>query len=434
MATDQQLTILNDEIEALKSEKKKMRAKLDSIEADVTSKENEVTSMEKELKSMMQLNRQNQEKMANLEKESAKLRKKAVDAETKSSDIAKTMKEKTQMIDNFQVAIETLKSELDQKKSDNEELGFKNKKLEAEVEAKDYDVKKTKDERDRLMSHYEQQLKKLAEDLNLEKRETSKLRQVMQTTTPIKQKDIGRDNEVTMLREEVAKKSELIQQLAAKVTTPKRNGEDCCAKLKSELQSLKEKHQKDLEKQGDRYTKLIDEFRNANTELQKYVEPNAAKRIMNTKRIVEDSEDENVPPSKADKSTIEATPINTSNSKKRTRSKRGKKMSATTQVSFDDDSIMSSKDNLSLTSVGEEESKSKRPRRGNRVSKNTRPSRKYSSKTNDESQDADATTEPLTDTSHRLNSVSEVQTPKAATNRKRKLFTHTPGPDVSLYN
>ena len=100
------------------------------------------------------------------------------------------------------------------------------------------------------------------EKLSLEKRETSKLRELMQTRaptpsktpTPMK-KDSSSEKELNMLRDELTKKSELIKTLAAKVTTPKRNtsnsdGEEqpCCTALKTEIENLKEKHSKELEK------------------------------------------------------------------------------------------------------------------------------------------------------------------------------------------
>merc|ERR1712008_356576 len=83
-------------------------------------------------------------------------------------------------------AIDALPSELDSKRKESEELQFKVKELQANVEAKQYDVKRAKDDRDRLMSHYDSEIKKMNDKLSLEKRETSKLRELMQNTTPMK--------------------------------------------------------------------------------------------------------------------------------------------------------------------------------------------------------------------------------------------------------
>jgi hypothetical protein len=52
-------------------------------------------------------------------------------------------------------------------------------KLTSEIEAKDYDVQRSKDNRDQLMTHYEQQIKKLTENLATEKREAAKMLQVI---------------------------------------------------------------------------------------------------------------------------------------------------------------------------------------------------------------------------------------------------------------
>merc|ERR1712238_513515 len=140
-----------------------------------------------------------------------------------AADGDKSLQEKTSMISHMQVAldarkkedtaIDALSSELDSKRKESEELQFKVKELQANVGAKEYDVKRAKDDRDRLMSHYDSEIKKMNDKLSLEKRETSKLREVMQNTTPMK-KDTSNEKELTMLREEVTKKSELIKNLA----------------------------------------------------------------------------------------------------------------------------------------------------------------------------------------------------------------------------
>ena len=128
-----------------------------------------------------------------------------------------------------------------------------------------------------------------------------------------------------------------------------------------------------------------------------------------------DSEEENKPPShsEANKSTIETTPPTTGGNNSR-RGKRGrKKNNATTQVSFADDA------NSSVDKEEEMVRPSKRPKRGTRVSKNSRPSstRKASVVSVQDEQDSDT---------------DIFQTPYSA-NKKRKLFTNTPKPDVSYF-
>jgi len=435
-----------------------MRALVDSRDADIASKDKEIDNLEKETKSVIKIK-------TSLELELQDLRKQLNNTSSLAADTEKNLKEKSCMIENLQVAldarkkedtaIEALSSELDMKRKESEELQFKVNQLQAEVEAKEYDAKRAKDNRDELMSHYEQEIKKMNEKLTLERRETAKLREVMSNSTPRK-KDSSSEKELIMLREEVAKKSEFIKTLAAKVTTPKRKSSEeeqqsCCADLKNELENLKTKHLKDLEKQQLRYEKVIAEFKDTNAELLKHVPASASKRVMNIKRTVEDSEedDENTPPmSNADHSTIEATPgVVSRPNKKRGRSKRGgTKLSATTQVSFaDDDSSIGASFHLenSSTSVTESEvSKSKRPKRGARVSKAAQQSRKNSSKNKEVDSSTSnsvsfAITEPLsnsTNSPQKLDALSsgqnlsQFQTP--STNRKRKLFTLTPKADA----
>ena len=161
----------------------------------------------------------------------------------------------------------------------------------------EYDVQRAKEDKDQLMHHYEQQIKKLSDELSLEKRETSKMRQLMHSTTP--QKKIGHQD-VSMLREELEKKSELIKTLAAKVTTPKKMDSD-----------LEKRHEAELCKLKKGYEKLIEDYKKTNEELLRHVPASAAKKVMSIKRTVDDSEveDENTAPELMDKSTVEATPV-----------------------------------------------------------------------------------------------------------------------------
>jgi hypothetical protein len=75
-------------------------------------------------------------------------------------------------------ALEVLRAELDLKTSQKDDLQFKVDKLTSEIEAKDYDEQRSKDERDQLMTHYEQQIKKLTENLTTQKVLAAKMLQV----------------------------------------------------------------------------------------------------------------------------------------------------------------------------------------------------------------------------------------------------------------
>jgi predicted nucleic acid-binding Zn-ribbon protein len=55
MASEQQLTNLNDEIEQLKVKKKKLRELADSREAEIVSKERDISNLEREIKSLLKV-------------------------------------------------------------------------------------------------------------------------------------------------------------------------------------------------------------------------------------------------------------------------------------------------------------------------------------------------------------------------------------------
>ncbi len=68
----------------------------------------------------------------------------------------------------------------------NTNIIFKVVKLQSEVQAKEYDLSKMKEERDSMMNTYEQRLKKTTEELSMERREAIKMREVMSRSTPAK--------------------------------------------------------------------------------------------------------------------------------------------------------------------------------------------------------------------------------------------------------
>ena len=157
---------------------------------------------------------------------------------------------------------------------------------------------------------------------------------------------------------------------------------------------------------------------------------------MSIKRTVEDSEaeDENTAPS-MDKSTVEATPVRNESEgaekgrKRRHRKTKGQKVSATTQVSFEDSIVCNEADSEASTVL--EESRAKRPRRGERVSK-ARPTKQYKSSVTDDTAD-DTTSSILSDASNVVlqKHDEELSWKTPAPNKKRKLFSQTPRPDVS---
>ena len=438
MASEQQLTGLNDEIESLRSEKKKWRSLAES-------RESEISALEKSEKTHLQSQMALTEKLQACQKNLKFYEDKNSEKDTSISTLQKALN----AIKKEESAIEALEQELNRK---SEELSCKNLKIEslqAKMAENEYDVQRVKDDKEKLMNHYDQQFKKLTEELSLEKRETAKMRQLMHsTTTPQKQQQQRVTSEVTMLREELEKKSELIKTLAAKVTTPKKTVVSSNLGESESAAEVEKKHAAEIKKIKSCYDKLIDDYKKANDELLKHVPASAAKKVMSFKRPVEDSEaeDENTAPRQAptpvttlDKSSVEATPVQEDKSRKRRmrKTKGQSKVSATTQVSFEDDSMVCNEDSVFETT--EESRPTKKPRRGERVSR-ARPTKQYkSSATEEEIQDTStastATTSILSDTSNiklkeEDSGVLAWKTP--ATSKKRKLFSQTPRPDVSL--
>ena len=181
----------------------------------------------------------------------------------------------------------------------------------------------------------------------IEKHENNKIRQIMHTPTKKKDETTEVIRERDMLREELEKKSELIKNLASKVTTPKRNqkensNDEELEQLRQENEALKN----EITKSRSAHDMIINEYKEINTELLKHVPATDAKRVMSVKRTVQDSDDENIEPKDntknaneagADSSMVEATPAKNESNQRRGRRTRGrKKMSATTQVSFED--------------------------------------------------------------------------------------------------
>lgn len=447
-AVEQQLGNLNDEIENLKQEKKKLRGLADYRETELTTKDKEISNVEREIKSLLQADKQQQTKLEEMRAEVTMLRKQVKELTIKSSDNDRRLKEKQATVENLQVAVDAtkqegnavdlLREELELKNKEKCELVYKVKKLQADAEAMEYDVKKTREERDKLMAHYEQQIKKKTEELAVEKREASKMRQVMHQSTP--SKAAKNDQELMMLREEVEKKSELIKTLAAKVTTPKSKDsadyeEDYKQenlRLLKEVNSLKTAHSKELAKVKKAYEKIISQYKETNQEMQKHV--------VKQELPDEEQQQEELESTKAsEKSTYVETP--SSSTKKRTRGGRKKRQQAT-QVSFEDSNVENEPEQQTRAAdVSDSDSRRKRPRRGTRVSR-ARPVRKTSaaSVTKEVSFEVDSEDSScakskmlLSDTSNRLGILTEDTCDtkdKTPANRKRKLFSNTPGAEV----
>lgn len=174
------------------------------------------------------------------------------------TQLQKSLAQKDSELEKYQFQLESLKKEdsafamlkieLDEKTKEKSELAEKLAVKEAELEAKvrdigistiyvdcflmlifflqEYDVKKTREEKDRLMRHYDSMLSKTSKELEMEKRESFKIREAMSSMTPTKKsvslnslKNHEEDNK--NLREQLAKQTELIKKLEEMIPAKK---------------------------------------------------------------------------------------------------------------------------------------------------------------------------------------------------------------------
>jgi len=304
---------LNDEIEALKAAKKKLKAVADASGKEVEAKDKEIARMEGEVKSLLQAEKQQQQTVDEARSETSMLRKQVKELNAKvadakaSNELEAILKEKNGEIENLRIqvnslrkedqAFEVIKGELDAKSKEKDELASKMEKLRSEVEAKEYDLQKMKDERDVMMKEYDQRLRKKTEDLNIERREMKKMREVMAKSTPGHPSSASSKltEEINMLREELTKKTEIIKKLEPMISAKKEltypsseededEGEKAeretlrgkVTRLLIENEKMKVEHAREIEKVKKANDLLINEYKDTNKELQRQVSDSQA--------------------------------------------------------------------------------------------------------------------------------------------------------------
>ncbi|CAB4061465.1 KIF20 [Lepeophtheirus salmonis] len=143
--------------------------------------------------------------------------------------------------------------------------------LESEIEAKNYEVEKSKEEHESISLRYDKLIKLKDDEINREKQEAMKLRGFMMKSTPSKK------NALSNLENELSKKEAIIRELELKLEKSLYDGEveDL---LRDEIESLKRgvteanaNHSKELDKIKKANEKVINEYKDANKELQKQV-------------------------------------------------------------------------------------------------------------------------------------------------------------------
>ena len=299
---------LNDEIEGLKSAKKKLKQTLDEKTKEMEAKEGEVTKLEREVKSLLQAEKQQSDVNSEIKAEVEMLRKqiKDISAESKGGggsrgevtalkkrveDLkaeADTSRVQAEALRKEDGAFDILKRQLEANEAAKAKLEEEVKAIRSEADAVDYELKRTKAEKEALMARYEQQIKAQSDDLAKERREAQRIREVMAKSTPTKtplknSKDSANilTSEVAMLREELTQKTEMIKKLE-KVMTPRKNSKsdesDCgtededkenrskklqreLVRLQKELDLAKASHAKEMDKAKKGFEKLIAEYK-----------------------------------------------------------------------------------------------------------------------------------------------------------------------------
>lgn len=365
---------LNDEIEDLKQAKKKLRQTVDEQTKDLENKEKEVTKLEREVKSLIQAEKNQREVNEELQSEIAMLRKQLKDlnkgpSKSDMETLSKQLQDLKTKIERLEMensslkkednAFQILNDELSKRAKEKDDLISKVARLEHDIEAKCYDIKKTKEEHKAMMDHYDQKLSVKSNELAMEKREVMKLREVMARSTPNKASVSARGSEVAMLREELMKKTEVIKNLESMIPTRKElsyssDEEDPDVrkemdKLRKEIDIMKATHEKELARIKKASDKAIAEYKHTNSELlrQMTCPPSAASSASSS--MVSDPCAMEADDSQNDNSLIEETP---SNSRKRRRGGRtakersrranrtaSSKTGGATQASFEDSTL-----------------------------------------------------------------------------------------------
>ena len=193
---------LNDEIEDLKQAKKKLKLDLEEKEK---SSEREITTLQNEVKSLIRAEKQERESRTNAEAEVAMLRKQLKGLNSKQ---------------NVEVqALDELKKQMELIRAEKLDLVSKNEDLSHQLEAKEYDLKRTKEEKENSIALYDERLKEMKEKFAVEKREACRIREVMSRSTPVKNKEM--EQELNMLRSELSKKTEVIKNLEEMIPSRK---------------------------------------------------------------------------------------------------------------------------------------------------------------------------------------------------------------------
>uniref|UniRef100_A0A0K2TCN8 Kinesinlike protein KIF20Blike [Aplysia californica] n=1 Tax=Lepeophtheirus salmonis TaxID=72036 RepID=A0A0K2TCN8_LEPSM len=297
---------LNDEIESLRQSKVKIKASDDEKTKLLSDKELEISSLQKEVKHLIQTDVANRQMIDNQNSELKVLEVqiKKLNEETKDCKVlGKKIGEQQNQIDSLknqlnskereENMIEILKEELDSKNleknklldkisqleskvidaSQLSELQLKISHLEEEIHSKNEEIRQARNQREATMFTYSKAFKTKEEEISRLKQESTRIRDVIIRSSPTK------NNVASSLKNELEKKGVTIKILEEQVQQSLDvNVETQENSLKSEIDSLKcqisranNKHSREIEKIKRTNGKVIQEYKDANRELQKQI-------------------------------------------------------------------------------------------------------------------------------------------------------------------
>eukprot|EP00095_Tigriopus_kingsejongensis_P010559 maker-scaffold421_size176100-snap-gene-0.31 protein:Tk10559 transcript:maker-scaffold421_size176100-snap-gene-0.31-mRNA-1 annotation:"golgin subfamily a member 4-like" len=396
------------EMEALESEVEILKQDSDTKGQTIAKLEGSIDSKGEDLEKLKNLVEQNESKATNnIEKNLRKA----------ESDKERVERELNDEIEDLKQAKKKLKQSVDDQAKD--------------AEAKEKEVTKLEREVKSLLQ---------TNELAMEKRECHKLREVMSRSTPNKASISARETEVTMLREELMKKTEVIKNLEVMIPTRKEltyssDEEDFkkeLGNLQKEMMVLKASHEKEMLRIKKASDMALEEYRHTNSELLRQMgrPPPTASSSASSSFVGTDPSAIEGDDSQNDNSLIEETPNNSRKRRRggqtaRERSRRaaanrtGDKTDSATQASFEDSTLENDPD------FDEE-----RPKRSTRLTR-AKPVRKAARRDHSALDESGSETRPGTSASSVLkdlnnldvnNSSVEHHTPSNNSSRKRTLY------------
>jgi len=305
-----QLSQVEDELKDLKDAKRideeslvKYKAELEETKDELKVLKRAAKTGAKDAQEVIEVKAKNEE----LSKEVDRLNSVALVNSTEQGALGVLKSEldhKSKEIAQVQEKVEDLRSSLGSKNKEISLLTEKIEFLQSNIDSMEYDLGKTKDDRDKLMEHYDKVLKKKQEELDSIKaldREKGSLGEIMAKATPSKQ--------TGELKRKLAQSEAEVDELKEKLTKE----EDKSGELKSELINLQKQmetkiaqYEREVNRTKLANQKVIAEYRDTNKELQRKIEvtvTSPASPHDDTSPTLEADD------SKTDASLIEGTPV-----------------------------------------------------------------------------------------------------------------------------